>query len=135
MGLFGDDVTIVNQLVKPSRIDVHEHRAPTDESIRLLGIMESAAQKRILDAWRTGENGVQASCVVFAACATPDVDACWRVTLNGKTIEGKVRVTRAKFESQGKDVFRNAIIENIADVLAKNIAVMIVIEAERSMTL
>ncbi len=48
--------------VSIDRINVHEHRAPTDESVRLLKEMEAAAQAKVDKAIRT--TGMGFDCVV-----------------------------------------------------------------------
>jgi hypothetical protein len=44
------------------RAEVHEHRAPTDESVRLLREMEQAAEQKLLDSFRL--EGCEVDCVV-----------------------------------------------------------------------
>lgn len=40
--------TRIERHTGPSKVEVHEHRAPTDASVRLLAEMERAAEKKVL---------------------------------------------------------------------------------------
>lgn len=53
--LFGDTYNISSG---PSRVDVHEHKAPTDESLKLLKEMEEKVLKSVIDRFRTPDNFV-----------------------------------------------------------------------------
>jgi len=53
----GGGTTVVNQTPSgPSRVDVHEHKAPTDESIKLLREMEQKAHDQIIGAFVSKSN-------------------------------------------------------------------------------
>lgn len=41
----------------PSRVDVFERRAPTDESVRLLREMEASAREEVVESYRMEGNG------------------------------------------------------------------------------
>ncbi len=48
----------------PSRVDVHEHRAPTDDSVRLLREMEAKALANVTASFRTEGNRFKGSIIV-----------------------------------------------------------------------
>lgn len=43
----------------PSRVEVNEHRAPTDESVRLLREMEETARKSVIETYRVEGNHLE----------------------------------------------------------------------------
>lgn len=79
--MFDRYVTEVKQ--GPSRVDVHEHRAPTDDSVRLLREMEAKARDSVLATLVSRDNTFEGTVFV-----TPDPASCEMVvrclfTLNG----------------------------------------------------
>lgn len=68
-------------------VTVHEHRAPTDESVRLLREMEQAARDKVVQAIRLENAPID--CVVHAQdnAMNGDRDFCVFVRVNGKRIE------------------------------------------------
>lgn len=76
----------VTERVRES-VTVHEHRAPTDESVRLLREMEQAARDKVVRAIRLENSPID--CVVHAQdnAMTGDREFCVFVRVNGKRIE------------------------------------------------
>lgn len=71
----------------PSRIEVttHEHRAPTDESVRLLREMESSALEQVLLRLVSGsDNELRGTAVVYSDPSTRDEELVLSFALNGK---------------------------------------------------
>lgn len=68
-------------------VTVHEHRAPTDESVRLLREMERAARDQVVQAIRLENSPID--CVVHAQdnAMSGDREFCVFVRINGKRLE------------------------------------------------
>lgn len=73
---------------------VVEKRASTDESVKLLKEFEDAAEKRILDMIKFGDNEVRG--IMVAKAISPEkcfsIDYHYRFTLNGKLYENKINI-------------------------------------------
>ena len=100
---------------------IHEHRAPTDESVRLLKEMEEKAERKLVESIHVGDTLVE--CVIHA-WLDPMSD-CTRIRavfkINGKqeTAEHEFRSSREYRGQQvvDADVWR-AVQTKIADVIA-----------------
>jgi hypothetical protein len=68
-------------------VTVHEHRAPTDESVRLLREMEEAARDKVVQAIRLENSPIDCVVHVQDNHMTGDRDLCAFVRVNGKRIE------------------------------------------------
>lgn len=68
-------------------VTVHEHRAPTDESVRLLREMEQAARDKVVQAIRLEDSPID--CVVHTQKDPMNArhDFCIFVQINGRKIE------------------------------------------------
>jgi hypothetical protein len=68
-------------------VTVHEHRAPTDESVRLLRDMERAARDQVVQAIRLENSPID--CVVHAQnnAMSGDREFCVFVRINGQRLE------------------------------------------------
>jgi hypothetical protein len=68
-------------------VTVHEHRAPTDESVRLLREMERAARDQVVQAIRLENSRID--CVVHAQdnAMSGDRDFCVFLRVNGQRLE------------------------------------------------
>ena len=76
----------------PDRVDVHEHRAPTDESAKMLRELESAALKRVVQAHVERGNELSAACVEMQAeCATITNSLHVAFKLNGRDYSFAIR--------------------------------------------
>lgn len=75
-------------------VTVHEHRAPTDESVRLLKEMETAARDKIDQSIRLDGNGFE--CVVEIMLDNMSDQRIARAVfvLNGKRMDAEARVSR-----------------------------------------
>ena len=105
----------VNAPVEYITRDVHHHRAPTDESVRLLKEMEQAARDKIIDAIRLEGNGF--NCVVHVML---DAMSDQRITravfmINGHREEVEVRTPMLDSEPK-------KIAEELRDAIARKIA-------------
>jgi hypothetical protein len=83
---------------------VNEHRAPTDESLRLLNEMQEKAMKNIVDRVILQDNVVNGISVLFEG--TFDRVQYVKFNLNGRTITTEFRFSRMdalKAQNSGKD--------------------------------
>lgn len=67
----------------PSRIDVHEHRAPTDESVKLMKEMESATERNRIASMPLQSNILSGVVSVFQDHVRASVGAVAVFDLNG----------------------------------------------------
>lgn len=110
---------------------VNEHRAPTDKSVELLSQMEEKALSRLVHSVKLEV----ATFEVFAMLLRPrmedgDYDLRYAFTLNGKPVDGRMRVTtREWYEAQAAgantrrylmQMIRKRAVEHLAsEILAK----------------
>lgn len=84
------DRTIINSLredrVVEKTVTIHEHRAPTDDSIRLAGEYQKAAEESVVCRGEVRNNDLAARWAVMQdfASAMMDYKVAIRVRLNGK---------------------------------------------------
>jgi hypothetical protein len=104
-----DRRTIVQQ---PSKIEVTERRAPTDESVRLLSEMEKAAEARLLGAVRVETNTVN-GLVVFkqASFMADEVRYFVIVNINGREYRAEYPLERSEVMRLTRD--RQALAEDL----------------------
>lgn len=141
--MFGKRTTApqVNVSFAPARteyvtreVNVHEHRAPTDESVKLLREMEASARQEIVQAIKVEGNGF--NCVVhihqdmisdgMIARAIYDlngrrfedqIDVQWR----NKTPEGLISALVAKVsETIGREVLKDALSASLRGIDARS---------------
>lgn len=71
----------------PQTVTKHEHRAPTDESVKLLREMEDKALKSIIHHFRVESNFINGTVTIFEFDhIQQDVLCCTKFTLNGQEI-------------------------------------------------
>ena len=96
--------------------EVHEHRAPTDASVKLLREMEQAAEAKVIEAVRVGNTSFE--CVVHQAHDVMSDQVLFRAVfkLNGQQETADYRCACRKMDDVG-DAWRN-----LRDEIAKVIA-------------
>ena len=109
----------------PSRIDVHEHKAPTSESARLLSELEREAEKRLMSLTKLDDNVFNVTWYVFDSPMTLSLKAVGKFLINGQ--EHKIEIDiptrfigrKAKVEDYKKfgDEVCKAIQEKVAKFL------------------
>lgn len=120
--MFGrKDRPVVVSVSQPTRTEyvtrnIHEHRAPTDESVRLLREMEQAARDSVEQSFNVGGNGFECVVTVNREFASNDIIARAVFSLNGKrmTAEGRVR----GFEISDPTKLFQTLRDNVAQVIA-----------------
>ena len=93
---------------------VHEHRAPTDESVALLKEMEKEAREKIIDTIRLEGNGFE--CVVVSEFSAATMDTCLRAAfiLNGRRM---IAEHRTAYQQSAQDAML-ALRDEVAKVIA-----------------
>lgn len=108
-------------------VNIREHRAPTDDSVKLLQEMEKAAQDRLVANIRVSNNAFDCHVHVYKVVIQPDCFDCvveWM--LNEQRHTTKVQYTRNRM--RGGDPIRQ-MVELVRDTLAKEIANAILTDA------
>jgi len=92
----------------PSHVDVHEHRAPTDDSVKLLREMEEKSRKQIVGAFVTNKDNDLQGAVVYMApfSMSPDHDVYIRFKLNGQDYEFKEVVSDLEMHMSEVEAYR-----------------------------
>lgn len=121
--IFAPEVSNVTESVTKH---VHEHRAPTDESVRLLSEMETAARDKIVEAVHVGDTTFE--CVVHTE--RQFVDNSTRLiaifSLNGKKLT-------VEHVDQGTEYDPRKALVALRDAVAVKIATEILIPALKNM--
>ena len=81
MGLFTTHT--YRELAVPYEKTVHEHRAPTDESIKILREMEEKSRQQIVEKFVVNNNVVNGSVTLFRDAMTDNHECRVRLVLNG----------------------------------------------------
>lgn len=104
----------VTQRIQES-VTVHQHRAPTDESVRLLREMEQAAREKVTQSIRLENSPIDA--VVHAQCdpMTGDREFVVFIKINGKRLE--VRKTFRDFDLTTQAI-ANGLLESVSTLIA-----------------
>jgi hypothetical protein len=104
--------------------EIHEHRAPTDESVKLLREMEAKARKQVLDSIRLGDTAFE--CVVHVTRDTMSGDTSLMAifSLNGK----KFTVEHREWRPDTK-----LLVEGLRAAMANKIATEILVPALQSL--
>ena len=87
---------------------VHEHRAPTDESIKIYKEMVDKAEKSVLDAFVISDNILNGSIAVLRNIETMGVDVVYRFMLNSKKFEGRIKLEYYEVMKGRDEVIRSA---------------------------
>jgi hypothetical protein len=107
------------------RHEVHEHRAPTDESVRLLGDMERKMRERVLDSIHVADTPLEFALYHLKPMHLGlDTEFAMRCTIKGKKLEFRHTFRRRVAESE--DEARERCIEELTMALATQLANVIV---------
>ncbi|MCK5236916.1 MAG: hypothetical protein KAR06_08020 [Deltaproteobacteria bacterium] len=110
------DKTIVQTGPQKVYKETHEHRAPTDESVRLLKEMEAKALKSILGQFRVETNTLKGLVTAFAPqLETMDTVVIYQFNINGEKYEVREKVDKWAMN-------KDTIYKNLCDAVAKDLA-------------
>lgn len=102
-------------------VTVHEHRAPTDESVRLLKEMEEEAREKILDSFRLDGNGFECVIQCERDCMTMDTTAVAVFSLNGRKFQALARVTDRERQRDGPVLLASRLRDAVALSIANEV--------------
>lgn len=107
--------------------EVHEHRAPTDESVKLLREMEQKARDQITKSIRLESNNLKAN--IYQYLDPLSMDKVYRIVadINGKRVESEIRTPEyLNFDEQValihkgiSDMVANHILLDVSSTLVK----------------
>lgn len=104
-------VHLTNEVTK----HIHEHRAPTDDSVRLLAEMEAKARDKIIEAIQVGDTTFQCVVHVQTRFDNDDVHLMAVFSLNGKNLTAEHVTRRIDFDrKKAFTALRDAIAIKIA---------------------
>lgn len=98
---------------------IHEHRAVTDDSIRIYKELLEKSQRDIVDTIELKNNTIDLAAVIFKDHLTTKTICRYRVILNGAEIEGEIKVVSYSFSNKRKVI--GQILEKVAQSLAKDL--------------
>lgn len=103
-----------------STVTTHEHRAPTDESVRLLKELEAEAQKRIVESLRL--TNTEIDCVVHRMVDNFAVQTKYAIhmKIGGKPVKVEVRLQPYDERDAAMEKIFKAVSEAIAVVILEN---------------
>ena len=104
--------------VREVTLNVHEHRAPTDDSVKLLMEMRDKAYDSIIETLQMGDNNVKARAIMYRDHLEFCTRVRYQVTLNGEVLEGEEKVDIRDETHSGKYQIMRVIYERIAKHLA-----------------
>lgn len=106
--------TTVNENVR-----LEEHRAPTDESVKLLREMEDKAREQVIWSYHTAlDNDIHGTVVVVADPKSTDTIAEIMFTLNGVKSRTRVRLTAQELQADPAVIGRQLLSERLAEGIA-----------------
>lgn len=113
------DKTYVQAGPQSMDVTVHEHRAPTDESVKILRDAEERAQERLLSITRLESNEFNATWHVSRRMDNCHVEIVCRFSLNGT--EHRVNISapeeKAANEHELMDMVQDAIEKKMTNIL------------------
>jgi formaldehyde-activating enzyme involved in methanogenesis len=100
---------------QPYEKTVHEHRAPTDDSIRIYNEMVQKAQQSVIDAFRIDSNVIKANIVVMYNMADMKKTVYFNYELNSVAHKGHFDLELYDIQN------RQPVIEQVAKAIANNV--------------
>ena len=105
----------------PYERTIHEHRAPTDDSIRLYEEMKEKAYKSILDTIKINDNILNLKAIIYKDPSHNHI-CSYSLTLNGEEFSGKFTISDFELQiAEDKGEVLRRVVENISKVLAVRI--------------
>jgi hypothetical protein len=122
MSLFSK-TTIIQQEAVPycKSVDIHEHKAPTDESIKLLNEMQEKVMNNIMATFRVEDNTLNAAVIyLFQGTGFDRLDYRVKFTFNGKEYLLNGEIPRRNFVPSHKYGSNE-----VYEALAKSLVILI----------
>lgn len=110
----------------PARVNVTttEHRAPTDDSVRLLSEMEEKVLKRILSRHTLQDNAFNAEWYIIQHNHIDDMELVCRFKLNGE--EKKITLNLCRFDIRMQDPM--VTVKKVCEAVQQEIAKILTVE-------
>lgn len=113
-----DHYTIRPQ-IGPTRVETHEHRAPTDESIKLLVEFEEKARARVIDAYVTKSNDLHGAVIRERCPERDEIVFIYRFDLNGKRYVIEEAISSTASFVWNEHEARKHLVKVVAEAIAK----------------
>jgi hypothetical protein len=110
----------------PQTITKHEHRAPTDESVRLLKEMEMKAEEKMIEAVRLENNVFKAVYRVFDNPRDMNYKCVVQYSLNNRDFTGEFTMNHREVYPAKEIAFR--VLEKIQDMMARHLTAEFMLE-------
>ena len=111
-GSAGRRTVVERTRLEPYCREVLEHRAPTDDSVRLLREMEEKARAQVVDAYVLRDNALSGAIVHFRSDTSMEDIYQVALDLNGEKIRFRVNLDSATWNA---DNCKNILLRTIAD--------------------
>lgn len=133
-----DKVEVHPTVVKhvPTTVNHHEHRAPTDDSVKLLKEMEAAAVTKLMDSGRLTDNLVSAEWAIFKDHLGFKLHVRINLMINGRRIElsdtWDIPLNLAEDSFEYRDALAKFIYDLISKEVAKEITLSVMIKGAKT---
>lgn len=97
--------------------EVHEHRAPTDESVRLLDEFKSAAEAKVAQAIRVADTPIEMVVHIADDMLNDQVIYAAVFKINGKTHTARIHANRRSDRGSAAVALRDAVSREIANAI------------------
>jgi hypothetical protein len=126
------DTVVVDQRPRVERVttsvNVTEHRAPTDESVKLLREMEAAVEARRIESFQLVSNDFTCRVDAFRDIGYEKLTMIAVFDLNGKRYTAEASVH--KYDYKTSDDCRGALITKVKDAILEELSRQILFKAE-----
>jgi len=103
-------------------VTVTEHKAPTDESIRLYEEIKTKAYKSIVDTIDLKDNNIECSAVLFRDFSCFEIYLQYKLNLNGRVHEGSIPIKCFEnYSATDKLAVVRALIQRVSEHLTEHI--------------
>jgi len=111
----------------PQKVTIHEHRATTDESVKLLKEFKKEAEKNIIDSFKFDDNEVRGVLIrSYISGYGTDETLHIKFTLNGQDHYIKETFSRLELSIMTREEFYKKLCKTLADRIAANLTIKII---------
>lgn len=109
----------LRQYHSPKEINIHEHRAPTDESAKFLKELQEKAMSNIMDSFVLKNTKFDSEFAVVVSCADYKKIVYYKIVINGRPVEGKFDLPGSHLYDKEKVI--KLVLENISTIFTEEI--------------
>ena len=106
-----------------SKVTINEHRAPTDESVRLLRELEDAARDRVIASFPLEGNEIKGRVFVERDAWAAEISALALIDVNGKRLRVEHRCPRDLLTSEDQTQLLRDLRDKVAEKIANEMLV------------